>query len=112
MSYRWYAGGVQNQGDYGYTFDLNTGKQLAITDVVKGTPKQVKNKILTAAKKYFQGEEGSSFASWEEVSPVIKKIPLKNFKFYVSLKKVNLCFESYELGTNFWTSFTINGIYK
>ena len=60
MTERWYAGGVSNHNEYGYTFDLKTGKQLSITDVVKGNSKEGSNGgigiipyIYEDAKKYY-----------------------------------------------------------
>ena len=112
MTERWYAGGVSNHNEYGYTFDLKTGKQLSITDVVKGNSKEVKNKILAAAKQYFQGEGSGATADWKEIEPIIKKMKLAKMKFYLTPGKANICFGSYDLVYNFSACFDVESIYK
>lgn len=108
MKNAWYAGGVYNQYDYGYTFDLGTGKKLEIKDVVSGSSVSVKNKILTAGKKYLTSDEGFDQKAYR----VIKSNYLKDFKFYLEKGKVYICYGSYELGRgNGWDTFSIKSKY-
>lgn len=104
MENGWYAGGVYNQSDYGYTFDLNSGAKLGIKDVVSGDAKSIKNKILAAGKKYLTS--GSNFD--KSAYDVIKSYKLKDYNFYLSKSKVYICFGSYELGRGTgWDIFSI-----
>lgn len=109
MTTGWYAGGVYNQYDYGYTFNLKTGKQMAITDVVSGNKKAIKKSILTAAKKYLTVDGQLD----ENAYKIIESMELSDFKFFVSKGKVNLCFGSYELERgNSIDLFSIKGKYN
>lgn len=105
----WYAGGVYNQEDYGYTYDLNTGAQLGLKDVVSGNSTSIKSKILAAGKKYLTVNNEVEQPAYDG----IKSTKLKDFKFYLSKGKVYICFGSYELnrGTG-WDIFSIKGKYK
>jgi hypothetical protein len=98
MKEMWYAGGVYNQTDYGYTFNLKTGKALTAVDVIGGSSKQVKNKLLTAAKAYFKKNYKNSFDySWEKASASLKSYDVKKYKYYMTPGKAFICFGSDEL---------------
>ncbi|MDK2807752.1 MAG: hypothetical protein PWP24_486 [Clostridiales bacterium] len=104
----WYAGGVYNQTDYGYIFDLNSGEQLEIEDVVSGDDATIKSKILKAAKKYLTSDGDFDQSAYE----LIKSNDFGDYKFYVSKGKVSICYGSYELGRgNGWDIFWVKGKY-
>lgn len=104
----WYAGGVYNQTDYGYTFDLASGEKLGLADVISGDAKTVKNKILAAGKKYLTSDGDFEKAAYG----LIKSYQLSDFKFYLSKGKAYLCFGSYELGRGTgWDIFSIKSKY-
>lgn len=108
MKNGWYAGGVYNQTDYGYTFDLKSGNKLGLKDVAPGNPATIKNNILAAAKKYLTTDSDFDKKAYD----YIKSCELKDFKFYLSKGKVYICFESYELGHGTgWDIFSIKGKY-
>lgn len=89
----WYAGGVYNQADYGYTFNLKSGELLSVKDVLSNNPTTAKKKILSAAKKYLTTKNGFDKVAYD----IIESYNLEDFKFYLYKKKVYICFESYEL---------------
>jgi hypothetical protein len=104
MQNGWYAGGVYNQTDYGYTFDLKNGDKLELKDIVPGTPAAIKKSILAAAKNYLTSDNDFDKGAYD----YIKSCKLKNYKFYLSKSKVYICFESYELGRGTgWDIFSI-----
>lgn len=114
MKERWYAGGVYNQKDYGFTFNLKTGKTLTAIDVIGKKPKEVTTKVLTSAKAYLKKNYKESYdIVWKDVSTLINAYDAKNFKFYLTPGKAHICFESYELnlGTSYQV-FPVNSKYK
>lgn len=80
----WYAGGVHNRHDYGFNYDLNTGKKLTIHDVIDGDAKET---IIKAAKKYCKNDTTAL--------NIIKNT--KDYNFYFEPGKVYICYGSYEL---------------
>ncbi|WP_033164399.1 DUF4163 domain-containing protein [Clostridium sp. KNHs205] len=100
----WYAGGVYNQTDYGYTFDLKSGEKLELKEVAPGDPVTIKKNILVAAKKYLTSGNDFEKGAYD----YIKSCKLKEYKFYLSKSKIYICFESYELGRGTgWDIFSI-----
>lgn len=49
----WYLIEVNTEGNYGFNYNLKTGKKLGINDVIEGDAKE---KILKAAKKYCESD--------------------------------------------------------
>lgn len=114
MKEMWYAGGVYNQYDYGYTFDLKTGKTLTAVDAIGGKSEEVSSKVLSSAKKYFKINETDSDSDfWKDISEIIDTYDAKDFKFYLVPGKAYICFGSYELnlGTG-WQIFSVTSKYK
>jgi hypothetical protein len=107
MKEMWYAGGVYNQYDYGYTFNLKTGKTLTAVDVIGGKPEEVSSKVVSSAKKYFDADLQKVFYNRVNTSDV------KELKFYLKPGKAYICFGSYELnmGTS-WQIFSVTSKYK
>lgn len=102
MNEKWYAGGVYNESNYGFNYNLKTGKKLEINDVISGNARE---KILKAAKEYCESDTNAY--------NIIKNTKDKDFKFYFSKGKVYICFESYELERGAgWDIFTVTGKYK
>lgn len=114
MKEMWYAGGVYNQKDYGYTFDVTTGKALSSFDAVGGKPEEVTKKVLAGAKKYFKIDQSDSYAAvWKSISTVISNYDAEDFKFYLIPGKVRICFESYELNCGSgYQVFSVAGKYQ
>ncbi len=114
MKEMWYAGGVYNQTDYGYTFNIETGKALTAADSISGTSKQMKSKILKGGKPYFKNKYKEDFDyTWQLISDYIKSSDVKKLKFYLVPGKARICFGSYDLrlGTDY-SVFSVPGIYK
>lgn len=110
----WYAGGVYNQSDYGYTNNIKTGKALNPVEAIGGTSKQVKNKVLKSAKAYFKKNYSESFDYlWENASASLNSYDVMKYKYYLVPGKARICFESYELncGSDF-QEFSVASKYK
>lgn len=102
MNEKWYAGGVYNQANYGFNYNLKTGKKLRINDVISGNAKE---KILEAAMKYCESDTNAY--------NIIKNTKEDDYKFYFSKGKVYICYDSYELGRGTgWDIFSVAGKYK
>lgn len=114
MKERWYAGGVYNQKDYGYTFNLKTGNTLTAVDVMDKKPKEVTGKVLSGAKSYIKKNYKESYdVVWKDVSNIINAYDAKDFKFYLTPGKAYICFESYELNLGAsYQVFSVNNKYK
>ena len=102
MNEKWYAGGVYNQANYGFNYNLKTGKKLGINDVIVGNAEE---KILNAAKKYCETDTNAY--------NIIKNTKVEDYKFYFSKGQVYICYDSYELGRGAgWDIFSVTGKYK
>lgn len=115
MKEMWYAGGVYNQKDYGYTFDLKTGKKLSVVNVISGNASTVKSKIVKAETKYLKNLLGTSDLdeNYPNVIPILKNYKLANYNYYLTPAKAHICFQSYELELgNGWNVFSVVSKYK
>lgn len=110
----WFTGGVYNQTDYGYTFNVKTGKALNPVDAIGGNSKQVKNKVLKSAQAYFKRNYSESFDYlWEKASASLNSYDVMNYKYYLVPGKARICFESYELGCGSdFQEFSVSSKYK
>lgn len=99
ISYEWYQGGVSDYGVDGYTFDLNTGKQLKLTDVCDGTNKTLTKKI----QKKLNNAYGAD--SFEE--DLFNAINAKKVDFYLKPKKAIVCFDKYEIAVGAAGAFSV-----
>lgn len=70
-----------------HTFDLNTGKELKLTDIMKGSDKTIKNKIYKAFEKKIKANKEEYFS---DALKTVNKTAGKNSYFY--LKKGKICF--------------------
>lgn len=100
MSEWWYAGGVRNRYYYGLNYNMDSGKELSVEDVITGNAKA---KILKSAKKYCKDDKAAY--------KIIKNT--EKYNFYFGEGTVYICYGSYELnhGTSF-DIFTVKGKYK
>ncbi|BCN31802.1 PdaC/SigV domain-containing protein [Anaeromicropila herbilytica] len=110
MTMSWYAGGVSNKSSYGLTYNVKTGKKLALTNVVKGSSTEIKNKVMNSAKKYLNGLKGTSKEDINNALNVVKKYKVSDFKYYLKGEKAYICFDEYELIGNYYGGniFSIN----
>lgn len=93
ITINWYAGGAQNSDEYGYNFNVKTGKQIQIKNVVPGSTNAIKKKMYAGinTRKW-------SKAYKKKAKKIIKKAKLKDLEFYMKNDKVIICFEPYMLG--------------
>ena len=107
----WYAGGVFNSKHYGATYNLKTGKKLALYDVISETRSDVKEKIASKmARKYATGY--SPYYTYADTKQKIKTMKWSSFGFYLKNKKVIVSTGSYgPLGGNGEVPFKFKGNY-
>lgn len=100
----WYAGGVSNTNEYGYTFNLKTGKLITkLTSVTKTTSL---SSIKSTLKKSIEAKQFDASD--------LTNMKSTDFHYYINSKgKVVVCFGPYELGYGGWTKkFTLAGKYE
>jgi len=102
----WYAGGVSNITEYGYTYSLKTGKQI------KNIKKFTKLKSLTKIKNALKAMALEADPGYD-VSE-IDNMKATEFNFYLDESgNVVVCFPPYSLGYGGWTKkFTLKGKIK
>lgn len=88
-----YAGDEENINEYGYNFNIKTGKQIGIKTVVAGSTKTIKKKMYAAINK----------TNWKKsykkkAKKIIKKTKLKKLRFYMKNDKVLFSFKPHSLG--------------
>ena len=96
VSRNFYAGGVGNTWNDGYTFNLKTGKRVPITEATGWTLKQIKDRLLANMKADGDEYDETSYATLE-------KMKESDFKYY--LKDGNQCvvtFGAYEISYGGW----------
>ncbi len=93
----WYWGGVHNINYYGKTFDLNSGEELIIKDLIEANASTLSVYLKETAKQYIQNENSGDFMN--DAEQKIDTYELDGFPFYIEEKQIVLCFETYELAS-------------
>ena len=99
----WWAGGVSNTDEYGYTFNLKTGKLIKkITSVTKTSSL---SKIKAKLKKSIKADQYDASE--------LDEMGAADFRYYINSKgNVVVCFAPYELGYGGWCKkYTLKGKY-
>lgn len=91
----WFWGGVHNINYYGKTFDLNSGEELSIKNLVDAEDSVISAYLKEIAKQYIRNDTNSYFM--EDAEKTIEAYELDAFPFYIEDKQIVLCFETYEL---------------
>ncbi|MCR5684507.1 MAG: DUF4163 domain-containing protein [Lachnospiraceae bacterium] len=93
----WYAGGVSNIFNDGYTFDLKTGKRAKITDVTGWSLKDIKDRIIANI------EADGEFSEEDPYKEVVNGKKAADFNFYLLPgRQCVVTFAPYELGWGGW----------
>jgi hypothetical protein len=92
-----YTGGAHGYGGVGYaTYNLNTGKSLEVTEVVKDTAALVPllEKAFVAAKNEASGEQ---YQLADLLFPEFKHLPVPAHNFCISEKGLHFAYNPYEV---------------
>jgi len=100
IGYDWYLGGVTDSGSDSYTFRLDTGAPLRLTQLVSERERELKDMILAAAEEQDAGTGEIDLERLEEYA-------LDDFEFYVEDGEVYLAFDKYELADGACGGFTL-----
>ncbi len=100
IGYDWYLGGVTDSGSDSYTFRLDTGAPLRLTQLVSERERELKEMILAAAEEQDAGTGEIDLERLEEYA-------LDEFEFYVEDGEVYLPFDKYELAGGAYGGFTL-----
>ena len=93
----WYWGGVHNINFYGKTFDLNSGEELSIKNLVDAEDSVISVYLKETAKEYIRNSGDRYFM--EDAEKTIEAYELDAFPFYIEDNQIVLCFETYELAS-------------
>lgn len=95
MNDSYYSGAAHGYGyTAGHTFSLKTGKQLNLNQVIAGSNKTDKNKLVTAFKKMYYKEPNRFFG---DAIDTVRSDNMKKRPFYLSGKSAVACYGAYEL---------------
>lgn len=81
---------------YGHTFKISSGKELKFNQVVSGSNKTDKKKLVTAFKKMYKKEPGRYF---EDAIDTVRNSNVKKQSFYLSGKYAVACYPPYTLAS-------------
>lgn len=81
---------------YGHTFKVSSGKELKFNQVVSGSDKTDKKKLVTAFKKMYNKEPGKYF---ENAIDTVRSSNVKKQPFYLSGKYAVACYAPYDLSS-------------
>ena len=95
LTQSWYMGGVFNRNVYGLTFDLNTGAEASLSDLMGMDETALVRQLKSRTKAYLDQDPDRWFAeAWDTV----ESLTLEEFEYYVRDGELILCFETYMLG--------------
>lgn len=90
-----YTGGAHGLPSFeSHTFDLNTGKELKLTDIMKGTNQTIVKKIISAFEKEIKKDTSSFFS---DALDVVKSSASINSPFYLMKNKICFYYDVYAL---------------
>ncbi|MGN1167429.1 MAG: hypothetical protein ACI4S2_13495 [Lachnospiraceae bacterium] len=81
---------------YGHTFKISSGKELKFNQVVSGSDKTDKKKLVTAFKKMYNKEPDKYF---EDAIDTVRSSNVKKQQFYLSGKYAIACYAPYNLSS-------------
>lgn len=91
----WFWGGVYTGDYYGRTFDLNTGDELFISDLVDADETLVLTYLKEHVKWNMRFESTERYL--EDADETVDSYAIKDFPFYIENGGIVLCFETYIL---------------
>ena len=95
VSEGWFMGGVCNYNSYGLTYDLTTGEEAGIEDIMGLTPEEALTQLRVLAAeglRNYYGEEGLLV----EPETGLAEYSLEDFNFYLEGGELVLTFYTYE----------------
>lgn len=92
LSYFYYMGGVTDYGISTYNFNVDTGEQLRLTDLINGTETEIKEVIVQAII-----QEYPALVTRPDVLDNIRNHDLETFNFYITNGHIHVCFSKYEI---------------
>lgn len=101
----WYWGGVHNFNYYGKTFDLNSGEELGIKDLIQANTSTLSTYLKETVKQYMRSQSVEDFM--DDAEQKIDAYGLDDFPFYIEEGQIVLCFETYELASGATGPITI-----
>ena len=100
MEWFWNFGGVSNYGTDSFNYDLNTGKQLDLSDVFSFSEEQIEQYFKDKTFEFMRAHP--DYPWWmdqiENAWIKVNGYQLDDFNYYVEGNNVVLVYEQYELG--------------
>lgn len=78
-----------------HTFDLNTGKELKVKNIMSGTDKQIKSRIVSVFEKKIKKDKDMFFS--DALDTVKKSAGVKNKNFYLTNSGIVFYYSQYEI---------------
>lgn len=101
-------GGVDTNNFYCFNYDLNTGKQLELSDVFSISGNELTNYLHSCVKEYIEGRpDDFPDDALERADELLNDNTFLTSKFYVKNNSIFLCFDKYELTTGALGNITI-----
>jgi len=93
----WYWGGGYNGSCSGKTFDLNTGEELHIPDLIDADDGLILTCLKEQTKRHMRFIDNDIY--YEEAEQTVDGYGMDDFPYYVENGQVVLCFETYKLAS-------------
>ena len=93
MGIDWFMGGVFNADYYGMTFDLTTGEQLNVLQLIGGDPAEAEEKLNAIICEYVIEEYGEEL--FEAPEQVLEDYSAEDYYFYVEEGQIIVTFSTY-----------------
>lgn len=103
----WFMGGVRNVVPYGMTFNLNTGKQASISEIVNIEKDYLQIYVRKKIAHYFFDSD-SNYGLFPDAENTIMQYDVDSLAYYVDRNgEINVCIPVYEIGPAASDSFVV-----
>ena len=102
LEFEWFMGGVYNVDFSGLNFDLQTGKELELTDIFSMGEDELLQYLHEQTVQYIEQNPdrgwGTSELGGKDAKQIAEEYTLDEYEFYIEGENVWLCYRSYGLG--------------
>lgn len=102
LEFEWFMGGVYNVDFSGLNFDLQTGKELELTDIFSMGEDELLQYLHEQTVQYIEQNPdrgwGTSELGGKDAKQIAEEYTLDEYEFYIEGDNVCLCYPTYALG--------------
>lgn len=101
MDWFWYFGGVYNYGIDGFNYDLNTGKELDLTEIFSFSEAQIEQYFKQQTFNFMNTHMEYSWwnSQYENAWAKVNDYQLDDFNYYIDGNNIVLVYDQYELAS-------------